>query len=94
MSCPSQLRLKTITIPAVANSLSPPIPEDYEFRTATSGDLRIYAKDADTHRKIIRVLNSLRVHYTQFCLSEDRNFRVVARNLAASTPKGRRVVNL
>ncbi|EDW34864.1 GL18151 [Drosophila persimilis] len=77
----------------------PEPPDPRGFCTAPSGDLRIYAKDADTHRKIIKILNALRVQYTHFCVSEDRNFRVTA-----SVPKdtinqafkklGHRVVNL
>ncbi|KRF85671.1 uncharacterized protein Dvir_GJ25796 [Drosophila virilis] len=62
-------------------------PDSYEFKVSPSGFLRIYAKDADTHRAIVRKLTEEREQFTHFCLKEDRQYRVVVKNLAASTPR-------
>lgn len=73
-------------VAAMEATLLTKIPSDgFEFRTAISGDLRIYASNSDNHRAITRLLSEHNIAYTHFCLKEDRSFRIVIRNLASST---------
>ncbi|KRF80759.1 uncharacterized protein Dvir_GJ25613 [Drosophila virilis] len=85
---------RPITVPGVSDivamerTIDQAVGADaYEFKVSPSGYLRIYAKDADTHRAIVRKLTEVRVQFTHFCLKEDRPYRVVVKNLAASTPR-------
>ncbi|KRF82407.1 uncharacterized protein Dvir_GJ26018 [Drosophila virilis] len=85
---------RPITVPGVSDivamerTIDQAVGADaYEFKVSPSGYLRIYAKDADTHRAIVRKLTEVRVQFTHFCLKEDRPYRVMVKNLAASTPR-------
>lgn len=60
---------------------------DYTHKTIdANGQIKIIAKDSDTFRKIIHILNGENAAYHTYQLKENRAYRVVIRSLHPTTP--------